>query len=76
MGLIVSGVVALNWWNKKKKNKANEEAINNKYDETIRNGCAIIEKAIGEWVSILTLVNGFVPQNISDLEILMIEEAK
>ena len=76
VGLIVSGVVALNWWNKKKKNKANEEAINNKYDETIRNGCAIIEKAIGEWVSILTLVNGFVPQNISDLEILTIREAK
>lgn len=76
IGLIATAVMVVTWFNKNKKNKADALAIDSKYDEMIKNGCSIIEKAIGEWVALLTLVNGFVPQNISDLEILMIEEAK
>ncbi len=76
IGLIAAVVVFVLWFKKNTKVKADKLAINNKYDQIINNGCSTIEKACNEWASILALVNGFVPQNIGNLDIMMIEEAK
>ncbi|MBQ9796988.1 MAG: hypothetical protein IJW50_04635 [Clostridia bacterium] len=76
IGLICAVVVFVFWNKKNGKAKADKLAINNKYDQIVNNGCSTIEKAANEWIAILALVNGFVPCNIGDLDIMMIEEAK
>ena len=76
IGLVGAVVMFVVWFKKNAKVKADKLAINNKYDGIIKNGCALIDSAVSEWMSILAQVNNTVPQNIGDLDIMMIEEAK